>query len=78
MSSSNSFRWRAPINSRGRSDAQSSSFGFLDGDLLEQFLNYSATSPEIIQILAGKNEAEKLDLSYAECRSLLESLRNIH
>ncbi|KAI5118862.1 hypothetical protein M0805_005306 [Coniferiporia weirii] len=70
--------WRAPSNSRGRSDSQAASVGFLDGDLLERFLDFPASSSEAIRIMAGKNEAERLTMSYKQLRSALESLRSTH
>ncbi|THH03261.1 hypothetical protein EW145_g6399 [Phellinidium pouzarii] len=70
--------WRAPKNSQGRSDAQAAAVGFLDGDLLERFLDYPAASPEIARIMSGKNEAERLTTPYGQMRSILESLRSTH
>ncbi|EJC97967.1 uncharacterized protein FOMMEDRAFT_162310 [Fomitiporia mediterranea MF3/22] len=70
--------WRAPSNSRGRSDANGAATGFLDGDLLERFLDYPYPSPEITRILSGRNEAEKIGTSYSEIRAILESLRSTH
>lgn len=72
------WRWRAPANIRGRSDSQATAFGFLDGDLLERFLDYHPSSPEISRILAGKNEAENIQTTYTKLRSVVEALRNTH
>ena len=71
-------RWRAPSNFRGRSDAEAGATGFLDGDLLERFLDYPASSPEMTRILSGKNEAEKLKTPYTQLRTYLEFLRSTH
>ncbi|KAH8114589.1 mono-functional DNA-alkylating methyl methanesulfonate N-term-domain-containing protein, partial [Phellopilus nigrolimitatus] len=71
-------KWRAPCNSRGRSDAQPASYGFLDGDLLERFLDYPASSPDIVRFLSGRNDAERLSTPYGQLRSVMESLRSTH
>lgn len=71
-------RWRAPTAPRGRSDAQAAAVGFLDGDFLERFLDYPKSSPQIAKILAGKNEAETLKISYEDLRIVLEALRSMH
>ncbi|KAL5524495.1 hypothetical protein ACEPAF_9635 [Sanghuangporus sanghuang] len=70
--------WRAPSNSRGRSDAQAAATGFLDGDFLERFFDYPATSTEMARILSGRNEAERIDTPYMQLHSILEALRNQH
>ena len=71
-------RWRAPANYRGRSEAQMAPVGFLDGDFLESFLDYPAGSQEVERVMKGRNEAEKLNTTYGELRSILESLRSTH
>jgi len=70
--------WRTPVNQRGRSDAQSGAFGFLDGDYLERFLDYQPQSPEVMKIIAGSMEAERLTMKYNELRSVLEALQSMH
>ena len=71
-------RWRAPVNGSGRSDAQTTSFGFLDGDFMEKFLELPRTSEEVHKTLTGKSEPEKLEMSYDEFRSTLEILGTLH
>lgn len=67
--------WRAPSNSRGPSDAQRSASGFIDGDFLDRYLSYNDSSPELARVLKGGNDAEILQWSNEELRSLLEKLR---
>ena len=52
--------------------------GFLDGDFVESFLDYPAGSQEVERVMKGRNEAEKLNTTYGELRSILESLRSTH
>lgn len=66
------------MTSRGRSDAQSVSFGFLDGDYLSQFLDYPSSSQIVEGILAGNNDAERLEMPYTEVRTMLESIKSLH
>ncbi|KAL6302826.1 mono-functional DNA-alkylating methyl methanesulfonate N-term-domain-containing protein [Sparassis latifolia] len=66
-------KWRAPANLRGASDAESS-FGFLDGDFIEQFL----THPNPSELLEGKMEAERITLPQPEIRDVLEKLQSLH
>lgn len=71
-------RWRAPANSRGRSDAQPTATGFVDGDFLEKWLLYDESSPEVARIREGSNDAERLNIPDEEIRAVLESLQGIH
>ncbi|OCH88473.1 hypothetical protein OBBRIDRAFT_780096 [Obba rivulosa] len=66
--------WRAPANSRGRTDAESTAFGFLDGDFIEQFL----THPRPHELLEGEIEAERITLPQAQIQQVLEKLQSLH
>ncbi|KXN88147.1 DNA damage-binding protein 1a [Leucoagaricus sp. SymC.cos] len=71
-------RFRAPKSTRGRSDADQASFGFLDGDFMEQLLTL-LDSPDVIQkIWKGQSEPEKMSVSVDEIRRLLEDLQSYH
>ncbi|TDL17702.1 hypothetical protein BD410DRAFT_901246 [Rickenella mellea] len=70
--------WRAPANTRGRSDGVAGAAGFLDGDFLENFLNFSPSSLEIAKIMAGRNQYEALNIPFGQIRGILESLQGIH
>jgi DNA damage-binding protein 1 len=64
---------------RGRSDAQPEATGFLDGDFLEQYLSAVAPgSAEADAILAGANDAERIDMPDQQIRTLLEGLQSLH
>ena len=65
-------QWRTPANSRGRSDAEDSATGFLDGDFLEKFLTY----PEPDKLLKGQIAAERLSLSVGRVEDILEKLQS--
>lgn len=67
-------RWRAPANSRGRSDGEDAATGFLDGDFLEQFL----THPDQEKILKGSMSAERISLATEQVESTLEKLQSLH
>lgn len=71
-------RWRTPKNNRGISDSIAEATGFLDGDLLETFLDIPHNSPQIIEVLRGNNEAERLNVPYAEFKQILEQLQTLH
>lgn len=70
--------FRAPKSTRGRTDADQASFGFLDGDFLEQLLSHLHSQDTLTQIWNGQNEAEKLSIPVAETRRLLEDLQSYH
>ncbi|EMD31691.1 hypothetical protein CERSUDRAFT_109269 [Gelatoporia subvermispora B] len=70
----NHTEWRAPTNARGRTDAEASAFGFLDGDFIEQFL----THPRPHELLAGDIEAERITLPQAQIQEVLEKLQSLH
>jgi len=71
-------RFRAPKSTRGRSDADQASFGFLDGDFIEQTLSH-IDSPEMLRkIWQGQSAPEKLSVSVDEMRRLLEDLQSYH
>ncbi|PCH40170.1 hypothetical protein WOLCODRAFT_67201 [Wolfiporia cocos MD-104 SS10] len=65
--------WRAPVTSRGRSDAESA-FGFLDGDFIEQWL----TSSNPNQYLEGEIDAERVTLPPSQIQDVLEKLQSLH
>ncbi|KAF9561348.1 hypothetical protein CPC08DRAFT_689138 [Agrocybe pediades] len=70
-------RFRAPKNTRGTSDADSSARGFVDGDFLEQFLNVQ--SPETLsKVLKGSSAPEELKLSSDEFAKILQDLQSSH
>lgn len=71
-------RFRGPKNIRGRSDAEASSFGFLDGDFLEQFLAIEPSTEDMKNIMKGASEAERLTLSRDRIQKVLERLRSFH
>lgn len=45
---------------------------------MEGFLDLPSSSPEILKILAGKSEPERLNMSYDQIRSVLEVLQGMH
>ncbi|KAL4251847.1 DNA damage-binding protein 1 [Abortiporus biennis] len=65
--------WRTPVNWRGRTDAEES-FGFLDGDFLEQFLMHADPAT----LLQGENEAERIDVEPSQLQNVLEMLQSLH
>ncbi|GJE83978.1 DNA damage-binding protein 1 [Phanerochaete sordida] len=67
-------QWRTPANARGRSDAEDTATGFLDGDFLEAFL----THPEPAKLLAGRNDAERIAMSVEQVEGILEKLQSLH
>jgi len=75
-------RYRAPKNNKGRSDLKQASFGYLDGDFLEQLLSIDPEDPILKDILrgdaSGDNEPEKLQKPLDYFRKILESLQSIH
>ncbi|KAF8650163.1 hypothetical protein AX16_005397 [Volvariella volvacea WC 439] len=72
-------RYRAPKNTRGASDADAASVGFLDGDYLEQFLSLIGTQPEqVTKVISGRAVPEKLSASVEELQNVLERLQNVH
>jgi DNA damage-binding protein 1 len=71
-------RFRAPKSTRGRTDADQASFGFLDGDFIEQLLSHLHSQDTLTQIWNGSSEPERLSVSVAETRRLLEDLQSYH
>jgi len=71
-------KYRAPVGTRGKSDADAAAYGFLDGDFLEKFLDYHHPSAEMDKVLAGSSPPEKLKQTYGEIRQTLEALRALH
>jgi DNA damage-binding protein 1 len=71
-------RFRAPRNRRGRTDAEESSVGFLDGDFLERFLTFPHSSSIVEEIMKGASEAERLTLPREKIQKVLERLQGLH
>lgn len=61
----------------GSSDADKSSDGFIDGDLLEKFLPL-ADSSETLKVILGDRDIYKLDLSQEEIVKILEQIQSLH
>lgn len=70
--------YRAPRNQKGRSDAEVSSYGFLDGDFLERFLNYLPSSELMDKIIQGNSPPETLKLTKESIQKVLERLHSLH
>jgi DNA damage-binding protein 1 len=71
-------KYRAPVGTWGKSDADAAAYGFLDGDFLEKFLDYPHPSPETERVLQGGSTPEKLKQTYKEIRQSLEALKVLH
>lgn len=73
-------RWRAPAGRGGsmRSDADTGAFGFLDGDLLERFLELRPESELFGKVMKGSGPAEELQLSAEKMRGVLETMQGLH
>ena len=71
-------KYRAPVGTWGKSDADATAYGFLDGDFLEKFLDYSHPSTETERVLQGGSTPEKLKQTYKEIRQSLEALKVLH
>ncbi|KAH0586144.1 hypothetical protein H2248_007410 [Termitomyces sp. 'cryptogamus'] len=71
-------RFRAPKNKKGRSDADSTAFGFIDGDFVEQFLSHLSTPDVVEKIMAGHSNPERLTISAEEIQAILENLQSLH
>jgi DNA damage-binding protein 1 len=71
-------RCRAPVGTWGKSDADVTAYGFLDGDFLEKFLDYEHPSTETERVLKGSSPPERLKQTYGEIRQTLEALRALH
>ena len=72
------FRFRAPKNVRGPSDADGAAFGFIDGDFLEQFISLQSLPDLLRKVMAGGSEPERLKLSMDDILKYLEQLQNLH
>ncbi|KAI1790140.1 mono-functional DNA-alkylating methyl methanesulfonate N-term-domain-containing protein [Ganoderma leucocontextum] len=64
---------RAPAGPRGHTDAESS-YGFLDGDFLEQFLAH----PHPEQFMEGEIEAERIMLPVGTVKNVLAQMQSLH
>lgn len=62
------------MTARGRSDAEDTATGFLDGDFLERFL----THEDPASLLKGRNAAENIALPVEQVESMLEKLQSLH
>jgi len=71
-------KYRAPVGTWGKSDADAAAYGFLDGDFLEKFLDYRHSSTETERVLQGGSTPEKLKQTYKEIRQSLEALKVLH
>jgi DNA damage-binding protein 1 len=71
-------KYRSPVGTWGKSDADAAPYGFLDGDFLEKFLDYHHPSTETDRVLQGVSPPEKLKQSYREIRQSLEALKALH
>ncbi|KAF8635825.1 hypothetical protein AX15_000024 [Amanita polypyramis BW_CC] len=71
-------RYRAPRSTRGRTDADSSATGFLDGDFLEQFLSLMSSKETVDKIMAGTSDPEKIDVKVEDLQRVVESLQSMH
>ena len=71
-------KYRAPVGTWGKSDADAAAYGFLDGDFLEKFLDYRHPSTETERVLRGGSTPEKLKQTYKEIRQSLEALKVLH
>ncbi|KIK96855.1 hypothetical protein PAXRUDRAFT_10541 [Paxillus rubicundulus Ve08.2h10] len=71
-------KFRAPKNNSGRSDLEATSVGFLDGDFLEQFLQFMLEEQSLRQIMEGQTEPERLTISVDEIQKVLEGLQSMH
>ncbi|KAF9013379.1 CPSF A subunit region-domain-containing protein [Cyathus striatus] len=71
-------RFRAPRNSRGKSDADSAAFGFMDGDFLEQFLALIGSQEQVDKVITGQSEPERLTIGVDELQEVLENLQGLH
>jgi DNA damage-binding protein 1 len=69
---------RAPVGTWGKSDADAAAYGFLDGDFLENFLDYEHPSTETERVLKGSSPPERLKQTYGEIRQTLEALQALH
>jgi hypothetical protein len=70
-----SLSWRAPATFSAF--GESSQTGFVDGDFVEQFLQYrEAASAKIA--MEGRNAAQKINSDYAMVVQRLEQLQAVH
>jgi len=72
-------RWRAPSTMKGMGGTTSepSAVGFLDGDYLQKFSDFGLGSEQVESILAGKNDAERLQGGYDELVNALDALQSL-
>ncbi|KAG6903292.1 hypothetical protein C0995_000187 [Termitomyces sp. Mi166 len=71
-------RFRAPKNKKGRSDADPTAFGFIDGDFVEQFLSHLSTPDLVEKIKAGHSDPERLTIPVEKIQAVLENLQSLH
>ncbi|KAG5639200.1 hypothetical protein H0H81_005679 [Sphagnurus paluster] len=70
-------RFRSPKKAHGHSE-DAASFGFIDGDFIEQFLTYLTSPEDLEKIIAGQSEPERLTMPVEELKAVLESLQSMH
>jgi len=71
-------KYRAPVSTWVKKEAEVAAYGFLDGDCLEKFLDYRHPSTETERVLQGGSTPEKLKQTYKEIRQSLEALKALH
>jgi len=71
-------RYRAPRNHKGRSDTEVSSYGFLDGDFLERFLDHLPSPKLTDKIIKGNSLPETVELTRECIQKVLERLQSLH
>ncbi|KAF8630852.1 hypothetical protein AX17_005211 [Amanita inopinata Kibby_2008] len=71
-------RYRAPKNTRGRTDADVSATGFLDGDFIEHLLTLVNSPENIDKVIAGNSAPERLTVPIADLQKVVETLQSMH
>lgn len=71
-------RFRKPrVRTFTKDKEEQPSYGFLDGDFLEEFLKIT-DEEQVRAILEGESEAEKVDMSGDAVRHVLGTLQGLH
>ncbi|PPR07110.1 hypothetical protein CVT24_010946 [Panaeolus cyanescens] len=72
-------KFRTPKDTRGSSDADvNGAYGFLDGDFLENYLNFTEGSEQQRKALQGRNEFENIKIPAQQLSEVLEQLQGFH
>ena len=50
-------------------------YGFVDGDFVEQYLQYTPNSSQVKRILEGSSQSERLPRSQADIRAFIQNLQ---